>query len=575
MPRVLECAHALERDRAADVDVGRRDVDPELHPQRPAELELLLEAARGQNVDRVAGEIFHAIAGLDYPGTGALPEKTRPEAAAHPQAQTSRPLVILGVLGPASFTFGLLDGGRDQDPAARPGEAAHAGEHLRLRRRRPHDARRSCAARRRGSSFRRAQISPWMKHAIVAIEDKRFYEHRGVDMRGMARALWADVTHHGAVQGGSTITQQFVKNAYLTSQKSIGRKLIEAALAWQLEQKWTKDQILTAYLNTVYFGNGAYGVEQASASTSSTAPATLNPAEAALLAAIPEDPSLWDPVAHPARRGAPQPRPRAALRAGLPDRRPVPHLASLPDAEPDEGEPSRRRRESRRRTSRTTSRTSSSASTVRSRAFGGGLKVTTTLESNLQRIARQAVSSVLTEPDGPTAALVALDVHTGAVLAMVGGQNYHKSQFNLATQGERQPGSAFKPFVLAAALRKGIAPSTILASKPVTIDAGGRLWQVNNYEGEYLGPIDLTEGDRVLRQLRLLAADRDRRAERSSADRGAARASPRRFGRTSRSGSAPSPRHRSRWRAPTARSPTAATASTARSSATSRARSRR
>ena len=103
-----------------------------------------------------------------------------------------------------------------------------------------------------------------MKHAIVAIEDKRFYEHRGVDVRGMARALWADVTHHGAVQGGSTITQQFVKNAYLTSKKSIGRKLFEAALAWQLEQKWTKDQILTAYLNTIYFGNHAYGVEQAS-----------------------------------------------------------------------------------------------------------------------------------------------------------------------------------------------------------------------------------------------------------------------------------------------------------------------
>ena len=102
-----------------------------------------------------------------------------------------------------------------------------------------------------------------MKHAIVAIEDKRFYEHRGVDVRGMVRALWADVSNQGTVQGGSTITQQFVKNAYLTNQKSIGRKLIEAALAWQLEQKWTKDRILTAYLNTIYFGNGAYGVEQA------------------------------------------------------------------------------------------------------------------------------------------------------------------------------------------------------------------------------------------------------------------------------------------------------------------------
>ena len=134
-------------------------------------------------------------------------------------------------------------------------------------------------------------ISPWMKHAIVAAEDKRFYEHRGIDLRGMARALYADVSNRGTVQGGSTITQQFVKNAYLTSRKSVGRKLFEAALAWQLEQKWTKDRILTAYLNTVYFGNGAYGVEQASKIYFHHKAKALNPAESALLAAIPEDPS--------------------------------------------------------------------------------------------------------------------------------------------------------------------------------------------------------------------------------------------------------------------------------------------
>ena len=152
-----------------------------------------------------------------------------------------------------------------------------------------------------------------MKHAIVAIEDKRFYEHRGVDVRGMARALYADISNRGAVQGGSTITQQFVKNAYLTSQKTVGRKLIEAALAWQLEQRWSKDRILTAYLNTVYFGNGAYGVEQASQIYFHHSARTLNPAEAALLAGIPEDPSAWDPVAHPqAAHDAPQPRAAAA-----------------------------------------------------------------------------------------------------------------------------------------------------------------------------------------------------------------------------------------------------------------------
>src|SRR5262249_39062904 len=138
-----------------------------------------------------------------------------------------------------------------------------------------------------------------MRDPIGDAEDKRFYEHRGVDVRGMARAFWADVTHHGTVQGGSTITQQFVKNAFLTSQKTIGRKLFEAALAWQLEQRWSKDKILTAYLNTGYFGNGAYGVEQAARVYFHHSGAEMKPAQAALPAGIPEDPSLWDPVSHP------------------------------------------------------------------------------------------------------------------------------------------------------------------------------------------------------------------------------------------------------------------------------------
>src|SRR5205823_9624048 len=142
-------------------------------------------------------------------------------------------------------------------------------------------------------------ISPWLKHSIVAVEDRRFYEHRGIDVRGMARALWADVSHHGAVQGGSTITQQFVKNAYVGRERTITRKLKEAALAWQLEQRWKKDRILTAYLNTIYFGNGAYGIQQAARTYFDTTARDLTLPEAALLAGIPEDPSLWDPVAHP------------------------------------------------------------------------------------------------------------------------------------------------------------------------------------------------------------------------------------------------------------------------------------
>ena len=134
---------------------------------------------------------------------------------------------------------------------------------------------------------------------------------------------------------------------------------------------------------------------------------------------------------------------------------------------------------------------SSSPSYGAERVFGGGLRIHTTLDLGLQKMARKAISKVLTDPNGPQAALVAIDPRRGDVLAMAGGSSYRESQFNLAVQGERQPGSAFKPFVLATALNEGISPATHFASHPVVIPLGDKLWQVNNYEGEYLGSIDL------------------------------------------------------------------------------------
>src|SRR5207244_10036 len=133
------------------------------------------------------------------------------------------------------------------------------------------------------------EMGPWIRHAIVAVEDKRFYEHRGVDVHGIARAIWADVRHKGAVQGGSTITQQFVKNSLGTTQRTIARKLREAALAWQLESgphHWSKPRILTAYLNTIYFGTGAYGVQTAGQTYFGHGASKLTLPEAALLAGI-------------------------------------------------------------------------------------------------------------------------------------------------------------------------------------------------------------------------------------------------------------------------------------------------
>ncbi len=335
------------------------------------------------------------------------------------------------------------------------------------------------------------QISPVMKQAIVAIEDKRFFEHRGVDVRGIMRAVWQNVRSKKVVQGGSTITQQFVKNAYLTSKRSISRKLKEAALAWQLDQVWPKDKILTNYLNTIYFGNGAYGIERAAQTYFGHGAAKLTLAEAALLAGIPSDPSLYNPVTN---RQATRARRREVLQAML-DQKDITYnefrLANrTPLPEPDQI-----RRPGLRGPAQYFVDYVKQQLVDRygsGKVFGGGLKVVTTIDLDLQQQARKAIAKWLPSADGPAAALVALDPRDGSVLAMVGGDNYRQSQFNLAVQGERQPGSSFKPFVLATALQQGIAPSTVFESKPVTISLGDRDWYVRNYEGSNLGPIDLT-----------------------------------------------------------------------------------
>ncbi|HET9243391.1 MAG TPA: PBP1A family penicillin-binding protein [Gaiella sp.] len=334
-------------------------------------------------------------------------------------------------------------------------------------------------------------IAPIMKQAIVAVEDKRFYEHNGVDLRGIFRALWQDIRSKSVVEGGSTITQQYVKNAYSRNEQTIARKVREAALAWQLTQQWSKDRILTAYLNTIYFGNGAYGILQAARTYfNGKSAAELTLPEAALLAGIPASPSLYDPVQHPAaarerrayvleqlyeqgritraeqRRAerTPLPRPEDVRLPGT--RGPAPYFVNYV-------------------TDQLVKRYGAG------RTFGGGLEVTTTIDLELQDKARKAIQQVLRSPDGPAAALVAIDPRTGAVKAMFGGTNFRRSQFNLATQAERQPGSSFKPIVLATAFRKGISPSTRITSKPIEIDAGDRLWKVSNYEGSYLGEVDL------------------------------------------------------------------------------------
>ena len=334
-------------------------------------------------------------------------------------------------------------------------------------------------------------IAPIMRQAIVSVEDQRFYEHDGVDVRGIARALWQDVRQQSIVEGGSTITQQFVKNAYIRNERTLARKVREAALAWQLEQRWTKDRILTAYLNTIYFGHGAYGIQQAARAYFKKSAKELNLAESALLAGIPADPTRYDPAANPrnatlrrryvlsmmrAQGKITQRQFERAIKAPLP----VPEDIRLPGTQgpapyfvnyvKDE----------------------LVAKYGAGRVFGGGLNVRTTIDLDLQLKARKAIERILPNQSGPAAALVAIDPQTGAVKAMFGGRNFRQSEFNLAAQAKRQPGSAFKPIVLATAMSEGISPVTELESKPVSIDAGDRIWRVTNYDKTYLGDVSLS-----------------------------------------------------------------------------------
>ncbi|HEU0024086.1 MAG TPA: transglycosylase domain-containing protein, partial [Thermoleophilaceae bacterium] len=349
-----------------------------------------------------------------------------------------------------------------------------------------------------------SQISPNIKNAVIAVEDKRFYEHEGVDYQGIARALWQDIRRQEAAQGGSTITQQFVKNA-LSAQgnRSVFQKLREAALAYHLERKWTKDKVLTQYLNTVYFGNGAYGVESAVRTyfgTPTLQPdgttaevydaddpeaADVTPAEAALLAGLIASPTLYDPVEN--RRQATQRRnlvlarmleQRKISRAQYEDgiRTALPDDAQIDPPAVDSDEPFF-----------STWLTEQLVDRYRPGVvFGGGLKIKTTIDTELQAAAEQAIAGRL-GAIGPAASLVAIENKSGKIKAMVGGADYRQNGFNLATNGHRQPGSAFKPFTLVRSLADGVSPESTFVSEPRTFDLASGPFEVSNYEDAYYG----------------------------------------------------------------------------------------
>jgi penicillin-binding protein 1A len=340
-----------------------------------------------------------------------------------------------------------------------------------------------------------SRIPQVMKDATVAIEDKRFYEHHGVDFLGIARAAIADVRAGEVVQGGSTLTAQFVKNAYVGGEQTVTRKLREAVLAWQLEDKWSKDKILSEYLNTVYYGSGAYGVQTASMVYLHKPVWRVTLPEAALLAGLPRFPSDYDPTVDPM-----QARQRrnlvldemAAQGYITPARAARAKKASLGVFD----DPPKTERDPAAYFVDYVTRQLIDKYGAR-QVYEGGLRIYTSIDMHMQESAIASINSTLNLPDDPAAAIVAVDPQTGYIRAMVGGSNWKKQKFNLAWQSRRQPGSAAKTFALVTAVEEGADPTqTFYVSRPLHIPmpgAPGGVWNVATYDHTYNGRMSLLQ----------------------------------------------------------------------------------
>ena len=344
-----------------------------------------------------------------------------------------------------------------------------------------------------------------IRDAVVAIEDQRFYEHGGIDLRAVLRAAYIDATSGRIVEGGSTITQQLVKQLYVGSADTLGRKLKEAYLAWQLEHKLTKDQILTKYLNTVYFGNGAYGVEAAAQTYFNEAATSLTLSQAALLAGLVRAPVNYDPVTHPTH--ARQRRSEVLqqmLEQGMIDEATFTKTVATP-VELDLGTVDEQRYPAPyfvdyfKEWFLSNPRFGATPQDRYDLLFKGGLRITTSIDLGMQAQAEHAVHTVLPYTSDPYAAMTVIDPRSGEVKAMVGGRNYWDTRdpfarINLATGGStgRQTGSSFKPFALVAALENGFTPSSPLNGSTASIPLpNGTVWQPHNAEGGGYGTISL------------------------------------------------------------------------------------
>jgi penicillin-binding protein 1A len=336
------------------------------------------------------------------------------------------------------------------------------------------------------------QIPDHLKKAFISVEDVRFYSHPGVDIVGIVRAMWHDIKAGSVVEGGSTITQQLARMLFLKPEKSLQRKLKEAVLSIKIEQRYTKDEILGMYLNQAYFGTRAYGIEAASETYFGKPAKDLTIAEAALLASMPKAPSAYSPFKNPDKakhrrafvlkqmndnKFITEAQYREAEKAQMPL---IAHLRKY-DA-PYFIETLRPQLESR----------------FGNDLYTSGYKIMSTIDSRMQRIAEEAVRngiSALEKRDAPLleAALIAIDIRTGHIKAMVGGTDFWKNQYNRATQALRQPGSAFKPFVYIAAIENGMTAESYINDSPISFPGAkaGQRWIPRNYDGRYHGSVSL------------------------------------------------------------------------------------
>jgi penicillin-binding protein 1A len=371
-----------------------------------------------------------------------------------------------------------------------------------------------------GGALRAGEVSPHLVNAVIAAEDRRFHEHFGVDPIGLARAMLVNLRAGRLVQGGSTLTQQTAKNVFLTAERSLERKLKEIPMSFAMEIKYTKEEILSIYLNRVYLGAGAHGFEAAAQRYFGVSARLVGPAEAAMLAGLLKAPSRYAPTSNLADAQG-----RAAVIVGLMEAqgRLTPEQAARARAEP--------------------ARLSAAAEARAGGAFADWVMesgpswltrqsaedvvIATTFDPAAQAAAEAAVREVFaTQVREGSRAQVAVAVLglDGAVRALVGGREgtgAAAGQFNRATQALRQTGSAFKPIVYAAALEAGAAPLEVMEDRPITL--GG--WSPRNYDGDHLGPVTLTQA--LAQSINTVAV---RLSERTGADR--VRATARRLGVT-------------------------------------------